>query len=245
MEQCRTWPEVWAYIEHDATFSRQFRTKTVDRPLQLPRTASLGEHVAHMRRHNGSYSVAIEKWTFELESDTRRDRLKDIDHGTVDPSANVDVMLHRVRVAHAFIKDNFARNSGVYIGKTTNFMPRFNAHKPKALGSRSILMLALGSFDTRDIPRLLRDCWKMDGEAVALLYEKLLFAAVRTSGLPRYAANSTSMDGSLSQKEGGGDVGIVYGLWVVEKPKKVPVVVDAEANRDRDQDLEDILGWMV
>lgn len=61
----------------------------------------------------------------------------------------------------------------------------------------------------------------MNGQELALKYEKLLTLAVQRRGLPQYDYEAVAGGGRMSAKEHG-EHGVVYALWVVARLKEVP-----------------------
>lgn len=78
----------------------------------------------------------------------------------------------------------------------------------------SVVMLIIGSFLTADVPGALR-VWRVNGQELALKYEKLLTLAVQKRGLPQYDFEAVAGSGGMSAKEHGEHGVMMYALWVV------------------------------
>jgi hypothetical protein len=152
-------------------------------------------------------SFYVPAWTAEF-ADTAK-----LYPAAIDPLHNVAVLLQRVKLVHACVRESFAYTSGVYIGKTSRqrISDRFTMHLYKVAGKdASIVMVTLATFADADVPPTLAN-FGVRGESLALLYETLLTTAAAEAGLPPFADDTHPGGGKMSKA----DFGLVYVLMIV------------------------------
>ena len=157
---------------------------------------------------NATHSFYVQEWLHEFGDTAKLSKRQ-------SEKANADIMLTRVKLVYAYLKQSFEFVSGIYTGKTQDFNSRFVKHeKMKRKANHCMIMIAVGVFKSNDVPDDLKERLEMSVDVLGLNYERMLSTRVIHAGLRVFGERNEAAGGGRASSTLKDEVA-VYMLVVV------------------------------